>query len=572
MSLLLVLFGGWLTSGGALAQAPTVVSATPADGAVEVAGATPIVIVFDRDMDTVFPVLGGVGNLAMVPSSLTAQTSGTWGGDRRTLTLQPFFGPWPINVTITWTLNPAGVNPLFQVKGGNGVALGTVSRSFTTGVGAPGMGAVTPADNTEIVPTNTAVTFRFTQAMKKIVLPGAPSPSVKWTGIGLDTAKFRYAWSVDGRSLTAEYDGGFPRKTRVDWELNPVGASIVFESQTGKPMPTGIYHGGFTTAATVPCTVIPFPTWGSYGVNKRSGFQQTSSADPVESSKSDEFPASHIFSTVVQSPAFGPNVTAASIQLPDGTRTNLTNFGLISYYEVKPTEAALDAAFPVGTYTLRFTQTGLPEHVIAMNMTASDLPPVPTLANYTAAQSIEASRNFTLSWKPFSNADADDLISLLLYNDEGGVVFQAPDYCLPIPLKPTETSVVIPADTLIKDHTYNGELLFGKSFYSSTNTVPEMWGYGYRLRATHFTVSTGSGGNPDQPAVVFGVRVQPGGKAAFDLKGTATRTYGVQRADQLDAATWTEVGTVVMDAAGAGGFVDPQPLGVSPRLYRVVGK
>lgn len=572
------LLGGlllWVVAGGfgwqpeARAQAPVVSSVTPADGATDVTGDTPVVITFDRDMDTSVFVLGSL-NLAMLPANLTATTQGTWSTDKRTLTLKPFFGPWPINVTIQWTLNPPGGFAFLQIKSAAGVALESVSGSFSTGLGAPAMGLVTPANDDEAVATNMPVTFRFTQPMKKIALPGGSPPAVVWTGVGLDPAKFSYAWSVDGRSLTAEYSGGFPRKTRVDWTLNPVGALTPFESQTGKPLPAGIYQGGFWTAATAPCGGVVNPTWGSYGMNKRSNFLQSSPADPVEDPTA---PAPFVFSVVVQGPAFGPSVTAGSVELPNGTRTSLTNFGVFtSYYETFSTEAAMDAAFPPGTYTVRFTQTGLPERVVAMPMTASDVPPIPTITNFAEAQAVDPTQDFTLRWGSFSNADADDLISVFLFNEDGRVVFQAPDFCLPLPLLATDTSVVISANTLVKDRTYSAELLFGKSFYSSTNTFPEMSGYGFRLRATQFTVKTGAGSNPGQPPVLSAARVQPDGKAAFDVQGTALSTYEVQRADRLDAASWPGVGTVVTDGSGFGTFIDAQAPGNAPRFYRAVAQ
>lgn len=109
------------------------------------------------------------------------------------------------------------------------------------------MGSVSPATDDEAVATNSLVTFRFT-LLKKIELPGGNPPSVVWTGAGLDPAKFRYTWSDDGRSLTAEYHGGLPGKTRVEWTLNPEGALTPLQNQTGTPLPFGIYQGKFDTA------------------------------------------------------------------------------------------------------------------------------------------------------------------------------------------------------------------------------------------------------------------------------------------------------------------------------------
>lgn len=567
-------FLAWGLSTPVQAQAPLVVSTVPVNGAVDVTADTPISITFDRDMDTSVFVIGSLGNLGMVPSNLASQTQGTWSADKRTLTLKPLFGNWPINVTITWTLNPPGGIGLFPIKSTGGTALATVAGSFTTGLGAPALGLVTPENNSENVATNIGVTFRFTQVMKKIVLPGGPSAAIRWTGTGIDPAKFQYNWSVDGRSLTALYNGGFPLKTRIDWVLNPSGASVVFETATGKPLPVDAYAGGFKTTAIPTCNAASiFAAWGSYGVNKRSEFRQTSAADPVPETRGTLSPAPVIFSAVVQSPAFGGAISGGTLEMVGKSPMTLTNFGTISsYYEVLDTEAAMDAAYPPGDFTLRFPQAGQPERVVTLTQAASDLPPVPKLLNFDAAQAINPAADFALQWSAFSNAKTGDTLSIFLSNTNGQVVFQAPNVCIPLVLLPTDTSVVIPADTLAKGQTYNAELLFGKAFYFSTNTFPELYGYGYRLRATRFTVSTGAGTVPSSAAVLANGTVQPDGKPTFALQGSAGKTYAIERSDRAGGGTWTEVGTVSMDGQGKAVFVGAQVLGAGHSFYRAVSR
>lgn len=568
----------WLSAGGSEmglwsrleAQAPQIVFVSPSDGATDVTGDTPIVIQFDRDMDTSVFVLSALGNLSLSPSTLSAQTQGTWSTDKRTLTLKPFFGPWPINVTITWTLNPAGGSGLFPIKSTGGVALASATGSFTTGLGAPTLGSVSPPDGDENVQTNILVTFRFSQPMKPIDLPGGPSPAIQWTGLGLDPARFRYTWSADGRSLGVEYLGGWPLKTRIDWALNPPGASVVFETTTGKLLASDTYRGGFRTTAIPTCTIVATnPTWGSYGINKRSEFRQTSTADPVEETRGDLAPAPHVFSAVVQSPSFGPAFTGGTVQRPNGATTNLTPSVVLSYYEVLPTEADLETAFPTGSYQLRLLQTGLPEWVIDMQLNAGDLPPVPKVLNFAEAQQVDASRDFSLRWTSFANGDGDDLISIFISSADGDVVFQAPNFCIPIPLTPADTSVVIPADTLVPNRNYKAELLFGKSFYGSTNTIPQMTGYGFRLRATRFTVTTVGSMPPELPPTLNNPGLTADGKATFSVHGVAARSYAVQRASQADAGSWTSAGNIQTDGNGGATFVDPEPVGNASRFYRI---
>lgn len=132
---------GWLAVAmpPARAQAaPVLVSVTPANGATGVGAAAPLVFVFDQAMDVTVllrPSVGGfAGNFEIIPSNLAPLFTGSWGEDRRTLTLQPFFAV-PPGQTITWTLNPPGT--IAPLKSQAGVALATVSGSYSTG-GGPG--------------------------------------------------------------------------------------------------------------------------------------------------------------------------------------------------------------------------------------------------------------------------------------------------------------------------------------------------------------------------------------------------------------------------------------------------
>lgn len=548
------------------AQAPRIVSVTPADGATDVSVSTPIVIVFDQDMDTLLAPFGALGNLAMSPANLSQTTLGTWAVDKRTLTLQPSFGPWPLT-TITWTLNPAGVNPFLAVKSASGTALATVSGSFSTGQGAPVLGSVSPADNSQAVPTNTPVTFRFSQPMKKIELPGGTPPAVFFAGDGVDRSKFRYQWAVDGRSLTCEYSGGFPRNARIEWALNPAGAPVILESESGKPLASSTYRGAFTTGSGGgPCDPVPLAGWGSYGITRRGNYAQESAADPVPSDEGLPF----IFGAVVASPPLGPQLTAATLEFPDGSLTNLATFNFFSFYETFPTEAELLAAYPAGTYTERFTQIGEPERVAEIE---SDLefPPIPKVTNFAEAQAVAATQPFTLQWNGFTGATGDDFMTIFVSDDQNStIVFQAPDPCVPRTIQATDTSIILPANTLSPGRTYHAEILFGKSFLFETNRFPTMFGYGFNYRSTWFPMKAAGGVTPADPAVLSGVELQDNDRVAFVLQGSPNRSYAIQRASHLDAVTWSEAGTVATDANGTGRFEDSQLAGTGPLYYRAL--
>ncbi len=573
-------FGALLAVGTALSltafaqTAPQLTSVTPASGATGIGTSTPLVFVFDRDMDTTFdlvPTVPGalVGNFETVPSTVGVQMTGEWGEDNRTFTVTPSV-PVPLNTTITWTLNPAGGLSFFQFKSAGGVALATVSGTYSTGTGATGPSLIssTPADNAIEVATNTVVVFRFSQPMEKIANLGGTPPTVPGavTWLGVDATKFIYSWSADGRQLFCEYSGGFPLNTMVSWVLNPEDANPALRSQSGQDLPATTYFGQFQTSATTPCDQNPVPdTWGTYVLYKISSYKQTSTADPAPDLDQSPF----LFSTLVDAPEFGPAVTAASLTLPNGTQTNLNTFGFFQYFQAFDSQAELDAAFPAGTYTLRFTQTGQAERVIPMNVPAGR-PPLPKITNFEATQTWDATQPFTLQWTPFVGATGNDQLFLLISDDSGDVMFQAPDFCVPRELPLNATSIVIPANTLSANQTYTAQLYFTKSFYFSTNTVPDMSGFGAIENETSFLIETSPGGGTVIPATLTTWEVLPSGALNLQVSGSAGKTYSFQRSTSLTAPNWQGIGTVTLNASGTGTFQDTPPAVGQTYFYRAL--
>ncbi len=566
-----VLFFACLTISPFAQTAPTLSSVTPADGATQVATTTPLVFVFDQAMDTnVFLIAssaGLVGTYELTAPNFNQVLAAEWTNDR-TITITPFI-QFPY-ATFTWTLNPPGSLTFFRLKSKAGVELAAVSGTFTTGIPTvnPALGSSVPANNASGVAINTTVEFRFNTPMRKDI-PAA----VSWTGTGLDPAKFIYSWSIDGRILYCDYATNFPKTTAITWVLNPAAAPTKLESATGLPLPVDTFTGSFFTSAANPdCNQNPFPiTWGSYGVSKRSDFVQTSSADPAPGDEE----ASFVFTAFVMGgTAGGGAITAASFTPPSGSAITISNlFGTGTFFDMAPDEAALNTAYPPGAYTIRFTRTPDPERVITMTM-PPNAPPIPRIVNFTEAQSINAGADFTLQWNGFTGADADDFISLYIMETNGAIVFQAPDLCVPRPLPVTATSIVIPANTLSSNRTYNAGILYGGMFYFSTNAVPQMAGSGAVNRSTRFTVSTGAGGggtnNPPTASIISDVRLLPNGNPQFTLTGTVGATYRIERTGNLANPSWQSAGLVVITAAGNIDFEDTQNPKTFPLFYRAV--
>lgn len=582
---------GWGGASRLMAQgAPKVSTVTPATGATGVELTSSLVFVFDQIMGDlpVVPTIPGlfVGNLQVTPASVPTFEC-EWSEDSRTLTCTPG-GDLPASTTVNWTLNPAGA--VLKIASGGGIALATTSGSFTTAADGGGGGggggggneedpkllSSAPAGGATAVPVTAMVQFVFDQAMQKNpgvggVPPFAPG-AVAWAGTGLDPAKFTYAWSTDGKTLTAEYSGDLPGTSEISWVLNPATAIVKLESEAGFELPAGLYSGAFTTAAGSggggdPCDEDGVPdSWGFYTVSKVLNYVQESASDPTRVME-DAFQ----FGSVVRSPDAGPAVTAAQVIVPPNVTKTLEAFGgIFLFNEVFDTPAALNAAYPGGNYTLKLTQTGPSERSITMSMPGTT-PPTPKISNFAEAQAINATQAFTLRWNAFTGASGNDAIVLSIM-DEATEVFSAPDPCVPRELAVTATSIEIPANTLAAGKSYRATLSFGDVFYFSTNTLANMSGFGSVSVTTELEIKTAGGGGPGPaaPARFTSYRMLENGRPQMSLTGTAGITYTLQRATRISPGDWQTAGTVVMDAGGNATFEDAQPGAFRPLYYRAV--
>jgi len=275
----------------------------------------------------------------------------------------------------------------------------------------------------------------------------------------------------------------------------------------------------------------------------------------------------------LSSPDAGPEVVSGSLTVPDGRTQELDTapfIGGLFLLVGLPNEESWTTNFPPGIYTLRFTQAGQPERVFPMDL-PTDTVPVPRVLNHTQAQSINPGEDFTLHWSAFVGAGTGDYLTLSVEDEfDGEVVFRAPDYCVPIELPVTATSVVIPANTLSMDRTYMGTLTFGKPGYFSTNDVADMAGSSTVSKITTFPLITGSGGSVGPaPASLDAAPVEGG--IELTLTGTPARVYSVQRTGTLASPDWVNVGDVTMDGSGQGVLEAPITAGSSAGFYRAIG-
>jgi hypothetical protein len=231
-------------------------------------------------------------------------------------------------------------------------------------------------------------------------------------------------------------------------------------------------------------------------------------------------------------------------------------------------DSVMGANFPPGTYVMRLDLSNSNE--ITISMTVPDVPPAPVLANYDAAQAIDAGHDFTLEWNALPATAPGAFILLVIQDTYGKLIFAAPNSCVSRTLDPSATSVVIPANTFRPGVLYQGVLEFGYNFYYDTNALPSTVGDGNVLRATSFQLQTSFAPNTFviTPSSLTGITLV-GGLPILTLHGMPGKTYSIQRADTLDPANWSTIGFVNTDSGGNATFTQ-RTAAVATAFYRAL--
>ena len=190
-------------------------------------------------------------------------------------------------------------------------------------------------------------------------------------------------------------------------------------------------------------------------------------------------------------------VGAASILLPNLAKeyvlalyfANLRCLGLYNTNGLQFSSLAeLDNCFPEGAYTL--TVSTLHDGTVKPNLSLTgQIYPgsVPEISNFTAAQYIAVSRNFTLMWFPFLGGTTNDIITLAVYTANGlNRVFQSGMPSSLGALNGTSNSVVIPGSALSEGR-YAAYLSFRKVCSTNLTGYPGATGYaGYDCTTTFY--------------------------------------------------------------------------------------
>jgi hypothetical protein len=151
---------------------------------------------------------------------------------------------------------------------------------------------------------------------------------------------------------------------------------------------------------------------------------------------------------------------------------------------------------------------------------------VPQIENYSEAQNIDPTKDFTIKWNAFTQ-DTGAVVRLVILDEFANRIFLAPNACVPRTLDPTATSIVIPAGYLKAGFNYNAQLIFAINFYTSTTDVSGMTGNGFVQRSTAFTMKAVAAGTPPSETCNLGT------SSAGSYGITKNVTFRQDSADQV---------------------------------------
>lgn len=290
----------------------------------------------------------------------------------------------------------------------------------------------------------------------------------------------------------------------------------------------------------------------SYSVAKGHLFTQNSPAAPSAQL------LAYVFAATVEGDLNA--ITAATISPPSGLTgalpLDLNSAGTRFELRFPSTDlTTLGFLFSDGSYSFVIDSDNDVISLAQLSLTGAAFPTaIPQLANFDAAQNINASASFTLNWNALGDASR---YVLTVTGDEGEVIRE----------EGIGSSFVIPAGTLAADSSYTAQLQFVKESRRDTTMIPGATGIAGFFNETEFTLSTsaGNGGGGDTtPPFLF--LSSPASGAVSVTTDTAVRFTFSEPMAPLQSIQWSANVTASSfsyswDAAGrvltatyAGGF------------------
>ena len=371
-----------------------------------------------------------------------------------------------------------------------------------------------PANGASGVSPSAAVVFTFSEQMDTVLTFAqffdASSP---FTPLPVNSS-----WSANDTVLTCTPSPPFPSGKFIVW-------TVEGESLIGDPL-EGETSGFFTTGSGGTGTGSGTNRISAFSIAKLHFYQQTSANAPA---LDPDVPYLFGASTLLAS-----NRTANSVSLgfPTGASTNLSqdfahpeSFFLAVLHS---NLATFNTTVPAGNYLFNVVAPNSNQQV-TVNLPASMVHPnAPRIANFAAAQAVNASQPFQLSWDAFQGGTANDHISVSI-----GDTFETPAAGLPGALNGTATSVTIPAGTLQPNSNYTANL----TFYRFTGTSNASYTTSASLSTTTEFPLVTSGGGGTGPLILTNA-VLATGVFRFNVLSSPGQTFAVEYSATMRTNQW----------------------------------
>ena len=192
-------------------------------------------------------------------------------------------------------------------------------------------------------------------------------------------------------------------------------------------------------------------------------------------------------------PISSASIFSVTLMIPGGDILTLNTNDFDSQWEIKDSfssRAAMDAAVPNGTYT--FTITGADgTHMPSLSLSGDKYPNAPHISNWAALQNADGSGDILITWNAFAGGTTNDFVQVFVEDDMGNRFSSGDGPGSPDALNGTNTSFIIPANTLAGGGHFTGEILFGRGSFN-TIAYSGVQGIAAYFKDTRFSLSTTS--------------------------------------------------------------------------------
>jgi hypothetical protein len=277
-------------------------------------------------------------------------------------------------------------------------------------------------------------------------------------------------WSAGNTVLTCTPSPAFAIGHTIEWVVS--GQDTNGNTLGGTPFgtfTTGTGGGGSSNTNT----------YTSFLVGKAWEYDQTSASTPLLDTN-----IPYVFEGLT-SLASNRTATSATLTMPTAGISNmLQNILLPSDFYLSGFDtnlATFNATFPAGNYVFN-VYSNAADQVVTVNLPNYAQPNAPQVSNWTAAQAINPSLPFTLTWNAFTGGGNTDYVSVVVGNK-----FQTGGFGQTNALPGTATSVTIPANTLSTSSNYLADLAFYHAVITTNGTYYTL---AYVASITSFNIST----------------------------------------------------------------------------------